>query len=194
MKNSYRFFLICFCFMAGTFFLHFSAIDAFASENTWRPTYDLVLKWVNFFIMIFLIVKFGGKPLMDFLKGRKEEISSELRHLEAEREIISVKINEAMATLDESETRFAQLKENLLRQGESKKAEIIREASEESIMIIEKAKQNAEFQLMKEKEKLRTDMIDQAFEIALEKIPQVITDQDKKKLVENYVTDTATTK
>ncbi|MBU0544622.1 MAG: F0F1 ATP synthase subunit B [Proteobacteria bacterium] len=191
MKNSYKFFLVCFCFMAGTLFLHFSAFDAFASENAWRPTYDLVLRWVNFFIMVFLIVKFAGKPLMDFLRGRKEEISSEIRHLETEREIISVKIKEAMTTLDESETRFAQIKENIVKQGESKKAEINSGASQESIMIIEKARQSAEFQLLKAKEKLRNDMIDQSFEIALEKIPQVITEQDKKNLVDNYVKDTA---
>jgi len=191
MKNCRKYFLFCFCFTAATLFLHFSAFNAFASENTWRPTYDLVLKWVNFFIMVFLIVKFGGKPLMDFLKGRKEQISSELRHLETEREIISVKINEAMKTLDESETRFAQIKENIVKQGEAKKAEIISEASKESIMLIEKAKQSAEYQLLKAKEKLRTDMIDQAFEIALEKIPKVITDQDKKNLVDYYIKDAA---
>ena len=165
MKKSYKFFLFCFCLVTVTLFLHFSSFDASASENRWRPEYDSVLKWVNFFIVIFLIVKFAGKPLMDFLRGRKEEISSELRHLETEREIISVKIKEAMKTLDERKTSFARLEENITRQGESKKSEIISKAGEESIMIIEKAKRNAEIQLFKEKEKLRADMTDQTLEI-----------------------------
>jgi F-type H+-transporting ATPase subunit b len=113
----------------------------------------------------YLILKFAGKPLIDFFRGRKEELSSEIRRLEAEKEIISVKINETMKTLGESEARFAQMKENIVKQGESKKAEIINKAGEESIMIIEKAKQNAEIQLLKAKEKLRADIIDQTFEI-----------------------------
>jgi len=168
IKNGNKFFHFYFCFIAGTLFLHCSAFDAFASENAWKPEYDLVLRWVNFFIVIFLIVKFAGKPLMDFFRVRKEKISGELRHLEAEREIISVKIKEAMKTLDESETRLAGLKENIVKQGESKKAEIINKAGEESIIIIEKAKLNAEKQLFEAKEKLRADIIEQAIEIPLE--------------------------
>jgi len=117
----------------------------------------------------FLMLKLAGKPLLDFFRGRKEELSSEIRRLEAEREIISVKINETLKTLGESEARFAQMKENIIRQGELKKAEIINKAGEESIMIIEKARRNAENQLLEAKEKLRADMINQAFEIPLEK-------------------------
>ncbi len=165
IKNGNKIFLFFFCFTAGSLFLHCSAFDAFASENAWKPEYDLVLRWVNSFIVIFLIVKFAGKPLMDFFRGRKEKISGELRRLEAEREKISVKINEVMKNLSESEARFARMKENIVKQGESKKAEIINKAGEESIMIIEKAKLNAEIQLLKAKEKLRADIIDQAIEI-----------------------------
>ncbi len=167
IKNGNKIFLFCFCFMVGTLFLHFSAFAAFASEKAWKPEYDLVLRWVNFFIVIFLIVKFAGKPLMDFFRGRKEKISGELRRLEAEREIISGKIKETIKILDESETRLAGLKENIVKQGESEKAEIINKAGEESIMIIEKAKRNTENQLQKAKEQLRTDMINQALEITL---------------------------
>ncbi|MBU1399033.1 MAG: ATP synthase F0 subunit B [Proteobacteria bacterium] len=117
----------------------------------------------------YLILKFAGKSLIDFFRGRQEELSSEIRRFEAEREIISVKINEVMKTLDESETRFAQIKENIVKQGESKKAEIINKAGEESLMIIEKAKLNAEIHLLKAKEKLRADIIDQSIEIPLGK-------------------------
>jgi len=117
----------------------------------------------------FLMLKLAGKPLLDFFRGRKEELSSEIRRLEAEREIISVKINETVKTLGESEARFAKMKENIIKQGESKKAEIINKAGEESIMIIERARRNAENQLFEAKEKLRADMIDQAFEIPLQK-------------------------
>ena len=117
----------------------------------------------------FLMLKLAGKPFLDFFRGQKEELSSEIRQLEAKREIISVKINETVKTLGESEARFAQMKENIIKQGESKKAEIINKAGEESIMIIERARRNAENQLLKAKEKLRADMIDQALEIPLEK-------------------------
>lgn len=117
----------------------------------------------------FLMLKSAGKTLFDFFRGRKKELLSEVRRLEAEREIISVKINETVKTLGESEARFVQMKENIIKQGELKKAEIINKAGEESIMIIEKARRNAEKELLEAKEKLRSDMIDQAFEIPLEK-------------------------
>ena len=38
--------------------LHLLGPEAFAAEktNNWRPTYDLVMRWVNFGIIVFLYI------------------------------------------------------------------------------------------------------------------------------------------
>ena len=43
---------ILFCLIAIGLSLHFSGHDVLAAEKSsnWRPTYDLILRWINFFM------------------------------------------------------------------------------------------------------------------------------------------------
>jgi F-type H+-transporting ATPase subunit b len=58
-----------------------SGSNALAAENThnWRSTFDLVMRWINFGIIAFFLVKFGRKPIKDFLANRKEEIDHQIK-------------------------------------------------------------------------------------------------------------------
>jgi F-type H+-transporting ATPase subunit b len=150
--------------MVGALFLHFSAFNAFASENAFWHEYDLVLKWVNFFIVIVLIVKFAGKPLMDFFKGRNKVKVIEISRLEAEKEKISGEFGETLMIINEKKTLLADAENNISSQGESIKAEIIREAGIESELILEKAKQEAEKEIKQATENLRTEVINEVFD------------------------------
>jgi len=163
-KNSNKSFLVYFCFMAGILFLHFSAFDALASENAWKPEYDLILKWVNFFIVIVLIVRFTAKPLMDLLKGRNKYKSDELSSLETEKKKISGELGNTIKMINEKKTLFAETEENIIKQAEKIKTEKIREAELESEQILEKAKQEAEKGIKQASEKLRAEVVNEVFD------------------------------
>ena len=38
------------------------------AAGDWRPMYDLILRYVNFIILAFLIIKYARKPLVNFFK------------------------------------------------------------------------------------------------------------------------------
>ena len=61
--------------------------DVLAAENAndWRPTYDMVMMWVNFLIFATLIVKLARNPLKSFFRDQKEEIAREIRRVEENR-------------------------------------------------------------------------------------------------------------
>ncbi len=57
--------------------LHFSGTIAMATETAtapWRETYDLVLRYINFIILVVIIVKYGKEPIKKFLKLQKDDI------------------------------------------------------------------------------------------------------------------------
>ena len=60
----------------------------------WRPTYDLALRWANFFILAFLIFKYARKPLVNFFKEKSEDIQKEIRAVEKEKEEILERVDE----------------------------------------------------------------------------------------------------
>jgi F-type H+-transporting ATPase subunit b len=164
--------------------------DAFAAEkaSTWRPTYDLIFRWINFGIIVFLVVKYGKTPIMNFLRGQKEKLAQELKRLEDKKQGVSENIEETLKTIDESEVRFAELKERIVRQGEKKKEAIIQTAQNQSKTMLEDAKRRIDTHFMQAKNKFRAEMIDRAIDLAMERLSKEITAEDNEKLTIEYLT------
>ena len=69
-----------------------SSPDALATETTndWRSTFDLVMRWVNFVIIAFVLVKFGRKPIKDFFSNRREKIDQQIKKYEQQKEAAAI--------------------------------------------------------------------------------------------------------
>jgi len=183
--------VLIFCYIiAGILSLHFLGHEAFAAEkaSSWRPIYDLILRWINFGIIVFLLVKYAKTPLMNFLRGQKEKLAREIKRLENKKQGISANIEETLKTIDESEVRFAELKERIVRQGEKKKEVIIQTAQKQSKMMLEDAKRRIDTYFIQAKNKFRAEMIDKTIDLAMERLPNEITAEDNEKLTIEYLT------
>jgi F-type H+-transporting ATPase subunit b len=182
--------LIFCCIIAGLLSLHVLGHDAFAAEkaSSWRPTYDLILRWINFGIIVFLVVRYGKNPIMNFLRGQKQKLAQEIKHLEDKKQGISANIEETLKTIDESEVRFAELKERIVRQGEKKKEAIIQTAQNQSKTMLEDAKRRIDTHFIQAKNKFRAEMIDRAIDLAMERLTKEITAEDNEKLTIEYLT------
>jgi F-type H+-transporting ATPase subunit b len=183
--------ILMFCYIiAGILSLHFLGHEAFAAEkaSSWRPIYDLIFRWINFGIIVFLVVKYGKTPIMNFLRGQKEKLAREIKRLEDKKQGISANIEETLKTIDESEVRFAELKERILRQGEQKKEAIIQTAQTQSKTMLEDAKRRIDTYFIQAKNKFRAEMIDRAIDLAMERFPKEITAEDNEKLTVEYLT------
>ena len=169
--------------------LHLTELNALASEGSgnWRHTYDIVLIWLNFGIFVFLLVKFLKAPLLNFLRGRKDELSREINQLEEKREQISLKINETQQLFEKSEAYFEEIKAKIVAQGEKKKNELIEGARQESRVMIEQAKIRIENQILQARSKFKSEMIDMAISLAMQKLPDEVTDADHQRLLDRYI-------
>ncbi len=165
------------------------AFPAWAAEDTgnWRGTYDLIMMWVNFGILAFIIVKFGRKPLMDFLYSQRAQVAEEIGRLEEEKSRMTDKINKTFKILDESDAHFEKIKERIVEEGEKRKQEIIDEANEQSRMIIEMSKQKVGNKIYRARENFRAELVDLAMELAMKRIPGEITQEDNERLIEEYI-------
>jgi F-type H+-transporting ATPase subunit b len=168
------------CLFAVFLSLHLLGHDALAAEKSsnWRPIYDLILRYINFGIIVFVIVKYGKTPIMNFLRGQKDKLASEIKRLEDEKEELAVKIKETLTTIDESEIRFAEIKDRIVQQGERKKAEIIESAQNQSRLMIEDAKRRINTYFLQAKNEFKAELIDRAMDMAMERLPKEITPED----------------
>ena len=190
MRYANKIVLIFYCIITGLLSLHFLEYEAFAAEkaSSWRPIYDLILRWINFGIIVFLVVKYIKTPIMNFLRGQKEKLAREIKRLEDKKQGISEDIEGTLKTIDESEVRFAEIKERIVRQGEKKKEDIIQSAQKQSKMMLEDAKRRIDTHFIQAKSKFRAEMIDKAIDLAMERLPKEITAEDNEKLTIEYLT------
>ena len=157
------------------------------TPGDWRPIYDLVMRWINFLILVFVIVKFGRAPLMNFLRSQENQIDTEIRELERTKESALEKVRETEAMLAASGERFEQLTQRILAQGERKKTAIIEGARQESRMMIADAKRKADNLFLTARERFRAELVDAAIDIATERLAVEMTDKDGQQMVQNYM-------
>ncbi|MBW2515057.1 MAG: F0F1 ATP synthase subunit B [Deltaproteobacteria bacterium] len=162
------------------------ALAAEASAN-WRPTYDMVMRWLNFGILVLLFFKYARKPLAAFLKGRSRQIEEHIKSVEAEKETIHNRIGELQREGKEGREHLHQVRDRIVSQGELKKQQIIDDARKESQLLLESAKQKIEHEITFAREKLKGEMVDQAIDLAMQKLPQFMTDQDVQNSLKMYL-------
>lgn len=189
MKNIRNFMRLFLWIMGAIGCIHLAGSTAWADEGSkhWRPTYDLVMAWVNFGILVFLLVKYLKTPLMNFLHGQREDVAREIRQMEREKEKVSGKIGEMMKALADSETHFAELKNRFIKRGEDAKQNIIKDAEQQSRLIMDLAKQKITGRIAQAKSEVKVQLVDQAIALATKKLPEIITDDDNQKLLDRYL-------
>ena len=162
---------------------------AFAAGEAagWRSTYDEIMRWLNFSIFVLVIVKFARVPLVDFLKGRKEEVADEIKQVETQKQRTEEDVQGIVQQFEESSRRLEEIKERILSQGEQRKQQIIDNARSESEMMLNASKVNIKGQIANARDRLRFEIIDEAIDMALKRIPDEITDRDNAKIVSEYL-------
>jgi F-type H+-transporting ATPase subunit b len=171
-----------------------SANDVWAAAGgaDWRPIYDLAMRWVNFIILAFILVKFGRAPLKNFLQHRQADIASQIEDLEQEKAAVLAEVDQNLKALDASQERFESMKTRIMRQGEKRKQELIEAGRRESAILIDAAKRKIQNQVFMAQERLRAELIDAAFGIALERLPALISAADNEQKIEEFYTQVST--
>ena len=156
-------------------------------SGNWRSTYDYVMRWLNFVILAFLLVKFGKNPLMNVLRQRKQELQREIKRAEEQRKNAEAQANEARQQLEESGAHLEEVKQRIIRQGETRKNEIIQGAQAESKILLIEAKRRIDTQILSAKKMFQAEMIDEAMKTVFEKLPQYINPTDNQKFLDQYL-------
>jgi F-type H+-transporting ATPase subunit b len=162
---------------------------AWATEGAaaWRPAYDVAMKWVNFLILAGLLVRFGRAPLMNFLNSRKNEMLRILDELETKKSAAVKRVAETQQRLDRSNERFVRLTERIVGQGEARKTQLIEEARRDCTIILDSGNRKIQNRILQARRRLRNEMVDDAFALAMEKLETEITATDDQRLFDRYM-------
>ena len=179
----------CYFILAVVISILLLGTEASAADNSndWRPTFDLVMRWLNFGIIVFILVKYARTPIKDFLLSRREEVAREIEMVEQKKEAANKKIQDAARMLDESEVRFARVKERIIQEGETKKQKLIEDAKQESKILLESTRKKIDNQLLDAQKAFKSELVDAAISLAMKRLPDEITTEDNQNFTNQFL-------
>lgn len=170
----------------------FAPALALAAGGEHHATFDVgsfVLQLVNLGLLLFVLIKFGGKAVNKGLAARHEQLKLELESAQREK-------NEAEARLREHERRLAQIEAEVGRI----RATVKQEANDEKARLIAAAEERAgriktetafllDQQVKQAQATLRAEVAEAAFKVAEQLIKRAVDSGDQKRMIDSFVAE-----
>jgi F-type H+-transporting ATPase subunit b len=147
---------------------------------------------LNFGLLVFIVIKFGRKPLRDALVKRKETIVRELEDAKRLREAAEKRLAEYEAKLGKIHEDLERVRRDFREQGELDKQRIVAEAKERR----ERMKRDAEVLLSQEVKQMRQELVvevvQKATKLATELLGKEMTLGDHDRFAEMFLNELRT--
>ncbi len=160
-----------------------SQVTQYMKANFTRATWDLVMRWVNFLILVIVIFKFARTPVISFLKGKQSETARAIERIEAEKELAEQKAKEGQIKLQASQERLELIQSRIVSEGQRQKEELIAAAEQESRVMLASARTRIDSQIQEAYQTIRAELIETAADKAMDRLPRLMTAEDHERMV-----------
>ncbi len=148
---------------------------------------DFLWRVLNIAVLLWIIIKFAGKPVREFFAGRSETLRKgvqEAQEAKAEAERI---FNEYQAKLDglDDELKAMEAKATLEAEREQERMRQETEALVAKLKL--QARQMADQEVASAQRSLRNEAAKLAVEVAEKLVKENVSDSDRQRMVENYL-------
>jgi len=149
--------------------------------------WDLLWRALNFAALVFIMVKFLGRPIAAGLGGRKRQIQDELETMKEKRDEAEQEYKAFELRLAGMDGELAELVGKAKAMAEDEKARILAEAEASAKDIRRQAEAAVQGALAHAKSKLQAEIAEQAVVMAEELIVKNLTPEDQVAITEQYL-------
>jgi len=151
---------------------------------TWK---DWLWPIVNFAILVFILVKFGRKPIREFLRKRTELIERSLKEAVEAKEFAKEALDRLEERLKGLDDEINNILELARKAGEREKESLIARGESLRNKILAEAKANIEYELELAKKAIKTEAALLALELAERDIKERLTQKEQRRLLEESI-------
>ena len=147
-----------------------------------------VIKYaVNLGLLLALIIYLVRKPFLAFLKNRKERLRSEVDRAAAAAEQAKMTLEEYSAKLDAVASEIASLSENIRKQGETERDELVSAAEKSCEMIKKEVEDTIRLETTKAVSEIQSEVVDSALALAEKRIRERVDADFTAGSVDDFV-------
>lgn len=149
----------------------------------WRNIWDISWRLINFFILAFVLVKYGKKPLVGFLAKYSSGIGDRINDVNTLVADAEAEFKEADKRLADIESKIAELRDIFTQEAERARTRILEDAEITSNQIMVDAKELADSELIKARDAVKAELVQMAFEEAEKLIRMSISAEDQQRMI-----------
>ncbi len=149
----------------------------------------LALQFLNFGVLLFILVKFGGGAVNKSLTARHQQLKADLASSAALRSAAEAKLAEQEKRLGSLENEIADMRRLLKAEAEAEKATLIAAAEERARRIKAETGFLVEQQVREAEVRLRRESAEAALKIAEEILRRSVGAGDQQRLLDTFIGD-----
>ncbi len=152
-------------------------------------TKKLVLQFVNFGVLVFILVKFGGPAINKALSARHQQLKADLAAAETARAEAEARLARQEARLARLEQEIAEIQAGVKKEAEAEKARLISLAEERAKRIKEETSFALDQQVKEAEANLRREVALASVQLAEQLVKNSLNAGDQQRLVDTFVAD-----
>jgi len=176
------------------FFAPYAEVLAADELSLGRKLWDNSLLFINFGILVFLFLKYGRKPLMDYLRGVGKDVESGLNKVETRLSHATSLRDAELDKLEGIQANLDKIREDILELGRHEKEKHIEEGKIAAENMIQHAKNYAHNKIQEAKKVVADEMIDRAFSTVEKVLVKEFSPKDNENVIDQFLNDLKTTK
>lgn len=153
-----------------------------------EPAWVVIARFLNFAVLVGVLVYFLRAPIAGYLSRRSTEIRSDLVTAAETREAASEQMARVEKRLQSLPSEIEALKARGIEEVAAEEARILKAAETERNRLMEQARRDIDMRLRAAKRDLVKQAADLAVGLASDRIKRNITDADQQRLVDRYLT------
>ncbi len=163
-----------------------SATSAFASGGGGHETsiMDWVWRFLNFAVLVVVLVVFLGKPMKTYFKQRTELIEKSIQEASAAKEAAESALKEVEDKLKMKDQEIEKIMEAARKSGEADRDALVQDGERMTERIREQAKVNIEQELKQAKEELKAEAAMLAVDMAEKKVKEKLSQDEQLRILE----------
>ncbi len=171
----FAFFICQFSFVSPAF-----GAEVASHGSEWK---EWLWKILNFAILVFILVKFIGKPLREFLKQRTELIEKTLNEAKEAKDLAEKALAELEKRLRIKDKEIQEILNHSLRSAKAEQDLLINQGEQMKEKIIGHARANIDHELRITKDAIKAEAGEIAMEIAEKKLKERLSEEKQLELV-----------
>lgn len=150
-------------------------------------TNEIVAQLVNFFLLLILLRVFLWKKMFQVLEARRAKVSSEFTKIDEAKKDVEKMKNEYAEKMDGIRKAAQEKIDEAVSRGQAQAEELRKKAELDAQKMIDASREEIKRELVQAKNEIKAQIVDLAIDAAKSVICEKLTEDDDRKIVEQFL-------